>query len=135
MLNTRVCKHNCIEFYVTRHIISCLHNRIISKCSFFRHHVVISRILLVTYSYQWLALLIQLQKLIVITIQHLFIKSSVSSSSLLVIKSLDTDVFRIGVACQPTIPARLIFDTGTANNWKSQHQSHCWLLNLNGAGQ
>ena len=133
----------------TRHIISCLHNRIISKSSFFRHHVVISRILLVTYSYQWLALLIQLQKLIIITIQHLFIEIIISelfficltlltiatkrfvyaqhaaaSTDVVVIKSSDTDVFLIGVACQPTIPARLIFDTETANNWRRVNISH-----------
>jgi hypothetical protein len=39
-----------------------------------------------------------------------------AASDVVVIKSPDTDVFVIALACQATIPARLIFDTGTANN-------------------
>ena len=39
-----------------------------------------------------------------------------TSTDNIVLKSPDTDVFVIALACQATIPARLILDTGTGNN-------------------
>ena len=51
---------------------------------------------------------------------RMFVHAQHAAASLdvVVIKSPDTDVFIIALACQANIPATLIFDTGTANNWR-----------------
>ena len=50
------------------------------------------------------------------TRMFLHAQHAAASSDVVVIKSPDTDVFIIALACQANIPATLIFDTGTANN-------------------
>ena len=50
------------------------------------------------------------------TKMFLHAQHAAASYNVVVIKSPNTDVFVIALACQATIPATLIFDTGTANN-------------------
>ena len=59
-----------------------------------------------------------------------------ASTDVVVIKSPDTDVFVIALACQATIPAGLTFDTGTANNWRRVNISQvASFLDLDSAEQ
>ena len=52
------------------------------------------------------------------TRMFLHAQHAAASLDVVVIKSPDTDVFIIALACQANIPVTLIFNTGTANNWR-----------------